>query len=68
MPAVPRKTGFFTRIKQVFTLGETPECEAQRKRLDEAIAKLKDEVAAGKLTQDELERRVAALKNGHAGP
>lgn len=60
-----RKTGFFTRVKQAFTCADSPEVAAQRSQLDQAIADLKGQVAAGKITQLELEQRVRKLQNGN---
>lgn len=65
MPARPRKTGFFSRVKQALTCADSPETEARERELERAIEDLKAAAAAGKITKDELELKLALL-NGEA--
>lgn len=62
MQATPsRNTTFFSRVKQVFT-GKDPEhIEAAKAELDAAIADLKKQAEAGKLSDKDLEERINML-------
>lgn len=70
MPAAPKRhTGFFTRVKQAITGGESEEVETHRRTLDTAIKELHALLAHGKISQEELDAHVEKLTretNGRA--
>jgi len=68
MPAAPKRhTGFLSRVKQALTGSESDASLAHRRSIDHALKELNQDLATGKISQDELDDRIAKLTRGTNG-
>jgi hypothetical protein len=68
MPAAPKRhTGFFSRVKQALTGNESETALEHRRTIDHALKELNQLLATGKISQEELDERLAKLTRGTNG-